>query len=130
MQSAVERSLVRQTSPDKDMNFRYTTAAFLVASGDYPTCLRQASLLNPGLYHVVLTHPETGPYMLVSVRRLIALHSRLPFPLVALSCGSPYASLQPFIPFFTETPLPSANTFVNVLNTLTEFTYRGLPASS
>jgi hypothetical protein len=74
MQSAVERPLVRQISPDKDVNFRYTTAAFLVASGDYPTYLRQTSLLNPGLRHVVLTHPETGPYML-SVCRLIALYS-------------------------------------------------------
>jgi len=64
MQSAVERPLVRQISPDKNMNFRYTTAAFLVASGDYPTSLRQASLPNPGFRYVVLTHPETGPYML------------------------------------------------------------------
>jgi hypothetical protein len=60
--------------------------------------------------------------------KLIALHSGLPLPLVALACGSPYASLQPFRPFLTETPLPSANTFVNVLKTLTltGFTYRGL----
>jgi hypothetical protein len=58
--------------------------------------------------------------------KLIALHSGLPLPLVALACGSPYASLQPFRPFLTETPLPSANTFVNMLNTLTGFTYRGL----
>jgi hypothetical protein len=81
---------------------------------------------------VVLTHPETGPYMLFlfpgsspGQAKLIALHSGLPLPLVALACGSPYASLQPFRPFLTETPLPSANTFVNVLNTLTGFTYRG-----
>ena len=64
MQGAVERPLVRQISPDKNVNYRYTTAAFLVAPGDYPTCLRQASLPNPGLRYVVLTHPETGPYML------------------------------------------------------------------
>jgi hypothetical protein len=63
----------------------------------------------------------------VSVRRLIALHSGLPLPLVALACGSPYALLQPFRPFLTETPLPSANTFVKMFNTLTGFTYRGLP---
>jgi hypothetical protein len=82
---------------------------------------------------VVLTHPETGPYMLFlfpgsspGQAKLIALHSGLPLPLVALALGSPYASLQPFRPFLTETPLPSANTFVNVLNTLTGFTYRGL----
>jgi hypothetical protein len=56
------------------------------------------------------------------------LHSGLPLPLVPLASGSPYASLQPFRPFLTETPLPSANTFVNVLKTLTltGFTYRGL----
>ena len=63
----------------------------------------------------------------VSIRRLIALHSRLPLPLVALACGSPHASLQPFRPFLTETPLPSTNTFVNILKTLTGFTYRELP---
>ena len=56
-------SHVRQISPDKSVNFHYATAAFLVASGDYPTCLRQASLLNPGLRYVVPTYPETGPYM-------------------------------------------------------------------
>ena len=64
MQGAVFRPPVRQISPDKDVNYRYTTTAFLVASGDYPTSLRQASLPNPGFRYVVLTHPETGPYML------------------------------------------------------------------
>ena len=63
----------------------------------------------------------------VSVRRLIALHSGLPLPLVTLACGSPYASLQPFRRSLAVPPLPSANTFVNVLNTLTGFMYRGLP---
>jgi len=62
----------------------------------------------------------------VSVRRLIALHPGLPLLSVALACGSPYASLQPFKPFLTKTPLPSANTFVNLLNSLTGFTYREL----
>jgi hypothetical protein len=84
----------------------------------------------------MLTHPETGPYILFlfpesspGQAKLIALHSGLPLALVPLSCGSPYASLQPFRPFLTEMPLPSANTFVNVLKTLTltGFTYRGLP---
>jgi len=41
------------------------------------------------------------------------MHSGLSLPLVTLACGSPYASLQPFRPFLTETPLPSSNTFVN-----------------
>ncbi len=114
LHSPGERQL-SQISQDKNVNFRYATAAFLVASGDYPTCLRQASLLNPGLCYVVLTYPETGALYAVSVRRLITLHSGLPLPLVVLACGSPYASLQPFRPFLTETPLPSANTFVNIL---------------
>ena len=62
-----------------------TNAAFLVASGDYPTCLRQASLLNPGLRRMVLTYPETGPCMLflftgaaeatAKAHRPIALHA-------------------------------------------------------
>jgi hypothetical protein len=129
-----ERRLM-QISPDRDVNYRYTTAAFLVASGDYSTCLRRASLPSPGLRYVVLTHPETGPYMLFlfpgsspGQAKLIALHSGLPLPLVALAFGSPYASLQTFRPFLTETPLPSANTFVNLLKILTliGFTHRGL----
>ena len=40
--------------------FRETTTVFLVASGDYPTCLRQASLLNPGLRHVVPIRQAQG----------------------------------------------------------------------
>ena len=98
------------------MNFRYTTAAFTLSpeSGASLCCAN-----SPGDWALYA----------VSVRRLIALHSGLPLPLVTLACGSPYASLQPFRPFLTETPLPSANTFVNVLKTLilTGFTYRGLP---
>jgi hypothetical protein len=62
-QNDTDRMPVEQISPDKDVNYCYTTAAFLVASGDYPTCLRQASLLNPGLRCVVPTCPETEPCM-------------------------------------------------------------------
>jgi len=109
------RTPAGQISPDKNVNFRYTTAAFTLSpeSGASLCCAN-----------------STGDWALyaVYVRRLIALRSGLPLPLVVLACGSPYASLQPFRPFLTETPLPSANTFVNVLKTLTltEFTYRGL----
>ena len=91
-------------------------------------------LPNPGLRYVVLTHPETGPYMLFlfpgsspGQAKLIALHLGLPLPLVALACGSPYASLQSFRPRLAATPLPSANTYVNKSkDLLTGFTYRGL----
>lgn len=38
----------------------------------------------------------------------------LPLPLVALACGLPYASLQPFRQFLAKSPLPSACTFVNI----------------
>ena len=38
----------------------------------------------------------------------------LPLPLVALACGSPYASLRPFSQFPAKSPLPSACTFVNI----------------
>jgi len=43
---------VEQISPDKNVNCRYTTAAFT------------ASPESVGLRHVVLTCPETRPYML------------------------------------------------------------------
>ena len=66
--------------------------------------------------------PENWALYAVSVRlpvrytqtgRLIALHSRLPLPLVALACGSPYASLQPFRPRLAAIPLPSAIIYAN-----------------
>jgi len=109
------RTPAGQISPDKDVNFRYTTAAFT------PSPESRASSCGAD-------SPGDWALYAVSVRQLIALHSGLPLPLVVLACGSPYASLQPFRPFLTETPLPSANTFVNVLKTLTltGFTYRGL----
>jgi len=62
MQSAVERPLVRQISPDKNVNFRYTTAAFTLSpeSRALSCC---ADLPGDWALHAV------------SVRRLIALHS-------------------------------------------------------
>jgi len=44
-----------------------------------------------------------------------------------LLVGSQLCTRASFRPFLTETPLPLANTFVNVLTTLTGFTYKGLP---
>ena len=75
-------SHVGQISPDKNVNCGYTTAAFLVACGDYPTCLRQASLLNPGFRCVacLCVRTQTGANLpgdwalyAISVRRLVAL---------------------------------------------------------
>jgi hypothetical protein len=43
---------VEQISPDKNVNCRYTTAAFTLSPE------------SVGLRHVVLTCPETRPYML------------------------------------------------------------------
>ena len=62
MQGAVERLHVRQISPDKSMNFRYTTAAFTLSpeSGASLCCAN-----SPGDWALYA----------VSVRRLIALHS-------------------------------------------------------
>jgi hypothetical protein len=94
--------------------------------------------LREKLMGVVLTDPVIGPYMLFlfpgsspGQAKLIALHLGLPPPLVPLALGSPYASLQPFRPFLAETPSPLANTFVNVLKTLTltGLTYREPPAT-
>ena len=108
-----ERQL-SQISPDKNVNFRYATAAFTLSPES------RASLCCANL-------PGDWALYAVSVRQLIALHSRLPLPLVALACGSPYASLQPFRPRLAATPLPSANTYVNKSkDLLTGFTYRGL----
>src|SRR3990172_1160505 len=64
-------------------------------------------LPNPGFRHVVLTNPETGPYMLF------------------LFVGSQLCAPASFGRFLAVPPLPSANTCVNVL-TLTGFTYREL----
>ena len=45
-------TLVEQISPDKNVNCRYTTAAFTLSPE------------SVGLHHVVLACPETRPYML------------------------------------------------------------------
>ena len=62
MQGAVLRPPVRQISPDKDVNFRYTTAAFT---------------LSPESRTLSCCADSPGDWALyaVSVRRLIALHS-------------------------------------------------------
>ena len=62
MHSAVKRPHVRQISPDKDVNFRYTTAAFT---------------LSPKSWALSCGADLPGDWALyaVSVRRLIALHS-------------------------------------------------------
>ena len=65
-------------------------------------------LLNPGLCYVVLTYPETGPYM--------------PF----LFVGSQFWTRASFRQLLAKMPLPSASILVNMFNTLTGFTYRGL----
>jgi hypothetical protein len=112
-----------QISPDKNVNFRYTTAAFTLSPESGASLCCADSPGDWALYAVSVSRIKSG-----TGYKLIALHSGLPLPLVPLASGSPYASLQPFRPFLTETPLPSANTFVNVLKTLTltGFTYRGL----
>ena len=62
MHSAVKRPHVGQISPDKDVNFRYTTAAFIL-SPESRALLCCANL------------PGDWTLYAVSVRRLIALHS-------------------------------------------------------
>jgi hypothetical protein len=97
-------SHVRQISPDKDVNFCYTTAAFTLSPES------RASLCGANL-------PGDWALYAVSVRRLIALHSGF---LRTDPRGSASRSKSGIF------DLPSANTFVNVFNTLTGFTYRGL----
>jgi hypothetical protein len=100
----------------------------------------------------VLTCPETGPCMpfirrihaahpdgpacsrsksfvltILSVRRLIALHSWLPLPAVTLACGS-WSPLRCGSSgrSLAVPPLPSASIYVSVITTVTGFTYREL----
>ena len=96
------------------VNCCYTTTAFTLSPEPW------ASLCCANL-------PENWALYAISVRRLTALHSGLPLPLVSLACGSPYTSLQPFRPRLAATPLPSANTCANKSkDLLTGFTHRGL----
>jgi hypothetical protein len=88
-------SRVRQISPDKNVNFRYTTAAFTLSPES------RVSSCGANL-------PGDWALYALSVRQLIALPEA--------SFGRP----------LTVPPLPSASTFVNMFNTLTGLTYRGL----
>ncbi len=91
---------VWQISPDKNVIFLHTTAAFTLPP-------------EPWASSCCADLPGDWALYAISVRRLMDLHSRLPLPLVALACGSPYASLQPFRPRLAATPLPSASIYVN-----------------
>jgi len=85
-----------QISPDKNVNFRDTTAAFT----PFPR--------TQGFVHVVQTHPETRPCMLF------------------LFVGSSLCTPASFGRSLTVPPLPSASTCANVKITFAGFTYRGL----
>ena len=73
---------VEQTSPNKDMNFRCTTAAFTLS----PT--------PGGFRHLVLTHPGTEPSMRF------------------LSVGSHVCARASFRQALTDLPLPSASSYI------------------
>jgi len=82
MQSAVFRPHVRQISPDKNVNFHYTTAAFTLSP-------------ESGVLPCGADLPGDWALYAVSVRRLIVLHSGLDAPQgVALTFGKPCASLS------------------------------------
>jgi hypothetical protein len=83
MQSAVFRPHARQISPDKNVNFRYTTAAFTLSPES------RASSCGADL-------PGDWALYAVSVRRLIALHSGLaaPFGRFRLRLTFRFASLR------------------------------------
>jgi len=70
------------------VNFRYTTAAFLVASGDYPTCLLAGKSPEPRASLCRANLPGDWALYAISVRRLIALHSDFGKPVPSFSSGT------------------------------------------
>jgi len=112
-----------QTSPDKDVNCRYTTAAFTLSPEPW-ALLCCASL--PGDW-ALYEFPVRLPVRCTQTGRLIALHSALPLLAVALACGSPFALLQPSRRHLAMVPLPSDSTYANRSKDLLAWsTYRGL----
>jgi hypothetical protein len=93
-----QRPHVGQASPDKNVNCRYTTAAFTLSpeSGALSCCAHSAGSGHPEQSRRVLTYPETGPCM--------------PF----LSVGSQLCTRASFRRNLTAPPLPSANVYVHV----------------
>jgi hypothetical protein len=75
MQSAVFRPHVRQISPDKNVNFHYTTAAFTLSP-------------ESGVLPCGADLPGDWALYAVSVRRLIVLHSGF---LQTFPCGNALA---------------------------------------
>ena len=105
----------------KDVNFPYTTAAFLVAYGNYPTCLPVGR--SPESWALLCRANLPGDWALYAIGACPPLEdsSAHSFALRLLCLRQ-----TSFRPSLTGTPLPSASTFVNMFNTLTGFTYRGL----
>ena len=96
----------KQISPDKNVNFHYTTAAFTLSPESWASTCCTLKGRPAGL-------PGDQALYAVSVRRLTVLLSRLPFPLVTLAYGSPFALLKPFGRSLAVPPLFSANTSAN-----------------
>ena len=96
---AGSRSLSRpqagQISPNKNMNFLRTTAAFTL------------SPVPGGFRHHVLTHPETGPSMR------------------CLFVGSHVCARASFRPALTDLPLPSASSYSDPKDGHYRYSYRG-----
>ena len=99
----IKRPHVEQASPDKEVNFRcMVRQAHHVLSWSKDTTAA-FTILNPGLCYVVPIRQAQGANLpgglasyAIPVRWLIALHPGLPLLLVALACGSPFASLKSF----------------------------------
>lgn len=96
LDDTTRRRLAGQTSPDKDMNFQCTTAAFTLSPAP------------GGLRHLVLTRPGTKPSM-----RFLSVGSHL---CARASSRQPLARL----------PLPSASSFIRPLRGHLRYSYRGL----
>ena len=96
LDDATKRRLAGQISPDKDMNFQCTTAAFTLSPAP------------GGLRHLVLTRPGTKPAM-----RFLSVGSHL---CARASSRQPLARL----------PLPSASSYLRPLRGHLRYSYRGL----
>jgi len=108
----------RCSFPALCLALHYRNAAFLVASGDYPTCHLAGKSPEPWALVCCATLPFEVALYAISVRRLIALHSD--FLQTVPRCSASRSKSGGF-------DLSSATTFVTMINTLTGFAYRGLP---
>ena len=103
---------VKQVSPDKNVNFCYTTAAFTISPEPWASLCCANSPGNLALYAV-------------SVRRLIALHSGLAAPFSRFRLRLTFRFAPPSDGLSRFRPCLRLILLLDVFSTLTGFTYRG-----